>query len=351
MSALTAGIETRVDGSPDSVDAAATWLRTSLASGLRGAGDQLAAARAAALAGFHGQAGSSYERLDARLLRLVDEHAARVERAAGALTAYAARLRALQQLMASCRDRATAGGLTVAGTLILEPPVRVLGATGDPAELYDQLAREVPAEHLRFVAWAAEHLAAAARDVETDDVAQWAQLVRRHFDGLGRSVGQKLAEHTVEEIARSLQDRADDLERARGTGEPPRRAPGPVPLDEADRLRGLSRLADATGRALGPAGTAVDGLGALEGDKPAGGLLAVGVGTGLALATAPVTVPTVGTVVVGAAVAYFGSEGTKWGWDRLPDSFTDPADEWVEDQWEDTKDEAGEAWKSVKGWF
>lgn len=352
MSIRTGGIETRVDGSPDSVDAVATWLRASLRSGLDRAGDQLAAARSEALAGFRGQAGTSYELLAAHLLHLVDEHVARVDRATVLVTAYADRLRQQQQAMTGYRDQARAGGLTVTGTVILEPPVTVLGATGAPA-LYARLAAEVPAEHLRFLAWVEGHLGSAERDDDAEEVRRWVQLVREHLDALGRNLGQAYTTYTLEEVARSLEDRAADRERARTPGDPGR-PPGRVPLDDIDGLRGLSRLADGAGRALGPVGTAIDGYGALESDEPAGGLIAVGLGAGVTAAvivTAPASVPTLTVVAGGVAAGYLVTKGAEWGWGKLPDGGTDPADEWVEDRWDDTLDAASGTWKSVQQWF
>ncbi len=153
-----------------------------------------------------------------------------------------------------------------------------------------------------------------------------------------------------------LKGEAEDLRKARRSGNPARRALGNAP-ETAGRIRDLleeSKWLGRGGRALGPVGIAYDAYRGLESDKPAGGVLAAEAGAGAAallVATAPVSVPTVvvvgGAVVAGAGAAWAATEG----WDALPDGFTDPVDDFVGGAWDGTKDLAGDGWTEVKSWF
>ncbi len=358
-------LETRAEGAPGEVAAAADWLRDSLATALEAAGDDLLAARAIALDSFRGRAGAAYVALDERLVRLLDEHAERVGAAARLVDAWAARLGVHHARMASVRARARAGDLTVHGTLVSVPaPALALGlGRPDPLGLFVELQREVLAERAALAAWVGEHLAGAAEELEVTGLERWAGRLRRHLDGVGREFARDYAAHTLAEAARVLEEKARDLETAHRSGDPAHRALDldPATVGRAGDLRDLSRWADAGGRLIGPAGTAVDSYTALESDKPGGELL--GVGAGAAAGTlgfgfaAAFGAPAIGAVGAGAVGGYAVGATVTYVWERFPDEYTDPVDDLVDAGWEGVKDGAHGAkdaargtWKAVTGW-
>ncbi len=149
------GIDTELEGSPDSIDAAARWLEHTLAEALGGGGELVATARrvassdwdGAAAAGFVSRMGVAVEKLD--LVHRSTSSAARE------LAAYAGTLRRLQARMAGIRASARAAGLTVSA-YVVEPP----GAAGHPGahqarvEAYERLAAEATAVRRELLAGA-----------------------------------------------------------------------------------------------------------------------------------------------------------------------------------------------------
>ena len=371
-------IETRVDGSPASVDAAAAWLRDALQAALGRAADKVVSARQTAERQWQGQAGAAYAEYAADIVTVTDDQADRVARAADRFEAYGVRLRQLQERMAGLRAEASGGGLVVAGTVIAppEPALPYLVPAGEltPAQaqqvaararhqaqvdrirLYDRIAAEVEDEWRRFTEWVDAHLAPAARALESPALERLLGLVRENLGNLGINLALGHTERALERRSEALRQQADDLRRARRSGNPARRALGEAP-GTPGRIRDLGTHASRFGlggRLLGPAGAGLEVWNGLESDDPGGGLLAAGVGVGagaLVLATAPVSVPTL--LVVGAAVGvgFVATELTEEVWDRLPDSFTEPVDDWVGDRWDDTKDLASDGWDAVTGWF
>lgn len=111
------------------------------------------------------------------------------------------------------------------------------------------------------------------------------------------------------------------------------------------------------GKLLGPLGIGIDSYSALESDHPGGGLIAVGVGAAATagtialIATAPVTVPTAAAVGAGVAVGIGATWLANQGWDALPDSVTDPVDDFVGGAWDGAQDLASDGWGEVKSWF
>lgn len=372
-------IDTTVEGEEGSITAAATWLRSSLRRELDGAADDVTEARRTATSGFHGEAGDAYASYGREVLGHLDDHAARVGRAAGVFDDYAARLGRFRSAMEGFRAQARGGGLVVSGAVIQAPAPAVppdvpVGPVAPEladqharqvsafetalarVELYNRLVVEVQAEDERFVDWVETHVVAEVASFTADAVDSLMEFLRDNVGNIAITGSMLSGERALQRRAGELADQARDLRRARRSGNPARRALGNAP-DTPGRINDLleqSRWAGRGSRLLGPAGTAVDVWFALEGESPAGGLVAAGLGIGataLVIATAPVSVPTAvvvgGAIVVGAGVTWLATEG----WDALPDDLTEPVDEWVGDRWDDTKDLASDGWNEVKSWF
>lgn len=371
-------IETKIEGTTSGVDAAATWLRDSLKAHLETAGEAVVGARRTA-ADWEGTASAAYVDYAADIVTVTDEHVARVEQAATKFDAYSGRLRTAKDRMRGIRTEATGGGLVVVGTVIQTPadavpPPVVMGPISPSQsdqhdadqsaydaqvlkiQLYDRLATEVGDEWVLFTDWVDTHLTQTTEEVEAPEVNALVSFVKENAGKLGIAFALEYGDRTLGDKAKALTDEADDLRDARRSGNPARRALGEAPdtPGRIDDLRGKADLLGRTTRFLGPVGGVIDTVQALESDSPAGGLIAAGVGIGataLVIATAPVSVP--GIVVVGGAVLV--GAGASWlateGWDALPDDFTEPVDDFVEDAWDGTKDAASDGWDTVKGWF
>lgn len=373
------GFDTHVEGSPASVRAAGTWLRASLKAALTAAGEDVVAARSSAMSGFHGLAGQAYADYDKTILTHVDAHAEKTDSAADVFDAYATRLQQYKERMDSFRGAASTGGLTVTGTVVHEPPAakavapmygpvspamqaaydQQMAAHTDAAAkvaLYDQLVGDATNATNSFVEWVDSNLTANVDGFESPEVDKLWEVVKNNAGNLGIALslesGSKYAENRAKRLARE----AEDLRKARRSGNPARKALGNAP-ETPGRIRDLleeSKWLGKGGKVLGPIGFGYDAYQGLESDHPGGGLLAAGAGAGataLIIATAPVSVPTIvvvgGAVVVGAGVAY----GVNQGWDALPDGFTDSVDDAVGGAWDGTKDVAGDGWGEVKSWF
>lgn len=373
------GFDTRVDGSPANVRAAAGWLRGSLRTALDEAGDDVAAARSHAMSGFRGDAGGAYADFDKTILTHVDTHANTVGRAAEKFEAYAARLQRYQDSMDSCRRRAVAGGLSVAGTVVQAPPAArpVPGLSGSVSPeaqarhdeqvtayddaaakvlLYNGLLSDAEDETTSFVEWVAANLTMQVDQFDSPLVDELWNTVANNAGNLGVALSTESGSKYAKDRATRLRAEAEDLRRSRRSGNPARSATGNAP-ETPGRIRNLldeAKWLGHGGKLLGPAGVAFDAYQGLESDHPGGGLLAAGLGAGataVVIATAPVSVPTIvvvgGAVVIGTGVAV----GANAGWDALPDGMTDPVDDFVGGAWDGTKDVAGGGWKEVKSWF
>jgi hypothetical protein len=373
------GFDTRVEGSPGNVRAAASWLRGDLKTAVSGAGDDIVAARSAAMSGFHGLAGQAYADYDKTILTQVDGHTDTIGSAADVFDAYATRLEQCKDRMEAFRGAATTAGLTVTGTVIHEPPAakavppmygpvtpemqasydQQMAAHDDAAgkvAVYDQILSDATNESTSFVDWVDANLTINIDAFDTPAVDALWEVVKSNAGNLGVAIATEGGSQALEGRSNRLKGEAEDLRKARRSGNPARRALGNAP-ETPGRIRDLleeAKWLGKGGKLLGPVGIAYDAYNGLESDNPGGGLLAAGLGAGataLVIATAPVSVPTVvvvgGAVVVGVGVSY----GVTKGWDALPDGFTDPVDDFVGGAWDGTKDLAGDGWSEVKSWF
>ncbi len=368
-------IQTEIQGSTTSIDAAATWLRDSLKVQVDQASEDVLSAKRTAELHWEGLSGAAYVEHTRAVIRVSDAHVDRISTAADELDAYSVRLKQAKDRMGTLRNEAQGGGLGVAGTVIYTPPnavaptplapdaseadrSRFTDAMGtfqthvDMIELYERILSDVELEWSNFMAWVDTNLKPVPTALEAPDVDELADAAR----SLATSFGMTLGERSLQNKTKALRAQAEELRTARRSGNPARRARGNAP-DAPGRVRDLNRFADWAGRGgriLGPVGAAWDTYQALEGDSPGGGLLAVAAGAGataLVIATLPVSVPTIvvvaGAVAVGAGVTWMVAEG----WDALPDDWTEPVDEWVGDRWDDTKSVLSDGWGAATGWI
>jgi len=372
-------IETKIEGDPEAVSAAATWLRETLKTAVSAAADLHAAARTSAHSSWEGEAADAYRGFTKTVVSVTDEHEPRVGRAATALEDYATHLTKVQGTMTGLRTQALAGGLSVSGTQIQEPPsvapsVVVPGSPEEQArtvaianiELYNALFDDAVTTFSTHTDWIAAHLPADVEDAEEKDALQglW-DAVSSQLPNFAAGASAGLATLALATKAGALKDQATEFRRrSRTSGDPRVRGSADTPSgrstveDLLNKSRGLSKLA----KFLGPAGVVIDvGFGIKEGletgdwTRPAlttAASIATGVAVVGAIALAPITVPAAGVVLLAGGAAALAS----WGVGEIYDNWDDIS-EWGGDRVDGVKDFAGDvgdavggAWDSVTPW-
>lgn len=114
-------VETRVDGDPGAVEAAAGSLRRSLAAEVSRSADSMAAARTTASGDWSGGAGEAFSERMRSAAGKADDLAEAMRRTADEMDVYAAGLRTAQQRMQQVREDAASAGLVVSGTVVQDP--------------------------------------------------------------------------------------------------------------------------------------------------------------------------------------------------------------------------------------
>ncbi len=132
-------IDTQIEGSPGSVETAATWLRNDLATGLDSSAEVLNGARRSAEASWEGAAGAEMATTMTSARTATDDLEQAARTMATDLEAFATALRRCQTDMADVRRVAAAAGLSVSGFVVQHPgegPARPPdGFTGTDAEV------------------------------------------------------------------------------------------------------------------------------------------------------------------------------------------------------------------------
>ncbi|MDR6118654.1 hypothetical protein QE370_001838 [Aeromicrobium sp. SORGH_AS981] len=113
--------ETRIDGEPGQVRAAATWLRTSMATEASTFADAVYAQRSRTASAWWSGAGDVFAREVGRVGDAADQVSRTALTCAGELDVLATALESSREEMARARATATAGGLVVSGTVIHDP--------------------------------------------------------------------------------------------------------------------------------------------------------------------------------------------------------------------------------------
>lgn len=352
-------VDTRIEGSPSSVETAATWLRNDLAAGLESSAEVFNGARRSTEASWEGLAGAEMATTMASARGATDDLERAARTMATDLEAFAAALRRCQGDMADVRRVAAAAGLSVTGFVVQHPgegPAR-------PPDDFVGTDAEVAAHDRRVVAYDAHQdllrayvaaqteaarvdraYASACRTLQDDytvtEHASWLTSTAEIIgDGAAAAWADALkgqqsrllsrADSLLDEAARAVDDmqahperylkrrwfffETVDMDRVRAD-----RLAIQGKLDEAvdlldrgaalDDVRGPGRLSTA-GRALGAAGLGLgiyndyqEGESATQIVVSQGGSFLAGAGTGAAVGAAVGSVVPVAGTAVGAVV-------------------------------------------------
>lgn len=349
-------IDTSVPGTTTAVGALASWLRDSLKKAVADSADDVDRARKLANDQWAGESGNAYVRCAADVIRLTDDYEERIKRAADKIDDYKARLGTCEARMSGFRQEARDGGLVVDGVTI-HPPEDLTDE--DQVNLYNKLVTDVGDEWTNFQEWIDANLKPVEATLDPSLTEKLLEELQGAAGNFAIAYGLETGKRKLQQKATDLKSQADELHRWRRSGNPARRAANAQARQSGliDELGERSTWLGRASKVLGPLGTVYEGYVALESDTPAGGLLATGAGLAATagvvavVATAPVSVPA-GLVVLGATAVGVGvSWAVTEGWDALPDSFTDPIDDAVEDAWNDTKDAVSDGWDAVTGWI
>lgn len=163
-------VTTEITGEPAAIEAAADWLRQSLAPELANAADAANGARRDADASWRSTAGEEFASTMGRARDEVDNLAGAARRMADDLDAFAAKLRSAQEQMADVRSTASAAGLVVSGWIVEPPgtgpafPSPTVDATPEAMAAYDDQLRAYEAHQQLVRAYAAAEAEAARID-------------------------------------------------------------------------------------------------------------------------------------------------------------------------------------------
>lgn len=366
-------LDTKVEGSPAAVTAAATWLRDTLASKLEKSGDEQQDARNYAQGAWEGETYSSYRNVSGDIMRANDKHEERVKRAATALDDYAAKLKRLESDMSAIRTRASDGGLTVTGTVISAPAAAPTTPfeVGSPEEtayntavaritLWNTLVEDAAEDYQTFVDWVDANMPADVADARKKDASDTLfEAISALFPNFASGAGAGLAGWGLLNKANEYKAAATEFRRkTRVSGDPAVRNRLKTPAGQS-QLDDLLKNADLFGKGAkflgGPAGILIDvGFGIYEGTQTGdwtrvavttGTSIAVGVGVGLLVAAGVVTAPAWAVVVAGGALA----AGASWVAGTVYDNWDDITD-WTSNTWDDATGAIGDAWDSVTPW-
>jgi hypothetical protein len=377
-------LDTKVEGSPTAVTAAATWLRDTLAKKVAAAGDQQQDARNDARGRWEGETASSYQNVSGDTLKVNDKHEDRIKTAANALDDYAAKLKGLEDTMRSIRERASGGGLTVSGTVIQPPPdvpssefkpgsaeEADYNAAIDKVQLWNTLVEEASTDYQTFVDWVDSTMPGALADAREKDASEsftdvLASLGPNYLGGAGAG----MSEIALLNLSKDLKAQVRELKRmSRVSGDPRIRGSVDTPSGKLklDDLLGKAEWLKKGGRFLGgPGGILIDvGFGVKDGietgDWGRSALttatsIGVGLGGAALVAGGVISAPAIVTVVGIGAVAAGASYGVGWVYDNWDDITDTVGDTWdnatdaVSDTWDDATDAVGDAWDSVTPW-
>lgn len=376
-------MDTEVDGDPGAVTSTATWLRSTLAANLETAGDDQQDARTSARGSWEGETASSYQNVSGDVLQASDTHEARVKRAATALDQYAARLQRCIDEMRAIRGRASASGITVAGTVIQQPPDAPSGtfeagspeetaynSAVDKVELWNTLVDDTAKAYRNFVDWVDTRLppdVADAREKHGSDGVLGA--LEELFPNFAAGSGASLTGFALLGKASDYKGAAAEFRRRSRVSGDPRIRGSEAPRGRAhlDDLLGRAKWLKKGGRFLGgPGGVLIDVyFGVREAQETGdwtraalttGTSIAVGVGVGALVAAGITTAPAWAVVLAGGALA----AGVSWGvgqiydhWDDITDWTGDRVDDvkdYSSDTWDSATDVAGDTWDAVTPW-
>lgn len=386
-------IETKVDGSPASVRTAAAWVGETLKGAVEDAGEQVGRARSRASADWEGDTADSYTAVAGKIVQAGDEQEHDLSKVAEKLRTYAVKLGNIQDRMSDRRGEASGGGLTVAGTVIQQPPDPVrpadlpAGSTqaeadawdrenaaferaNDKVELYNRLATEVEDDLTNLDEWIEANLTEIATVTDPTLLSYLVEQFQK-LPATALLFSVDLRKGRLEELMKHYRSTAEQLRAqraealaARRSGNPARRAAGAATDTRGNRAaaRGLDAAAEGAervARRLPLVGTALTvalaGNDIANGESPGQVVTseALAVGAGVAAGAVAVTLgaPVLAVAAVGTVAAVGVGMLAEYAWDHwVPEDVTEAIDEGLRDFGEGVADAAGDAWDAVTPW-
>lgn len=114
-------LDTEIKGRPADIMQVATWLRSSLRTGLDSLGDEVARQRSGIRGDWEGETATAFAARAQTLVTAADDGAAVTGRTATLVEGLAQALQSAQDSMAAVRDKARAGDLSVSGFVVHHP--------------------------------------------------------------------------------------------------------------------------------------------------------------------------------------------------------------------------------------
>ncbi|WP_162561512.1 hypothetical protein [Salinispora mooreana] len=350
-------LDTSLEGDPASIRACVGWLRHTIVPSIDACVVDMQRASRFAGSGWQGMAGSEFQVRIESGGKKADELRVGVERAANSFDAYADDLHAAQVGMERARHIAVAGGLQLAGNIILDPgpapQVPMISATQPTSIEIKQhnaaiAAFDVHAAKVQAYNVAAEEVKRSNKAMEAArKIAKniWDDLRGKSFlhatDIVGNAaIGGLLAQH----VSILRKQAAAYMSESKLAQTRYLQAPGGSPQARALNTEAYRKFldadeyakrADVVGRRIGSKipvigiGITAAGIGYdVHQGKPVGKAVISGTGGALAAAGTGALVGTaiggpVGTVagaVVGLGVGLVASSTLDWGYDELPDN-------------------------------
>lgn len=354
-------IDTKVEGSVADVKGAAIWLRESLKADLTDAGDLGAEGRRIAGRDWEGDDHDAYSSYTRNVVRLTDDHAARVGRAAQAFDDYAARLQRMKTTMSGLRTRASEGGLTVNGDTIAAPPdvAPTVVEPGTPeaaahqraidkVDLYNTLSGDAGTARTDFAQWIQANLVPeVAKAQEDGGVEKVMGEIRSVLPDFLTGLGIGLTGIALKDIAEGYKNKIrEHRRRARRSGDPRVKVNPAKVEDWTAKAKWLGK----GGRLFsGPVGIGVDVLSGVKEAHDTGDWKRPALSTGAGIVAGGLVVVAIGSapalLVLGAAgtvsiLAGKGAEAIYDNWDNISG--------WTADRWDDTEKLASDAWDGAR---
>ena len=114
-------LDTRIEGSPSSIESAATWLRDTLATALDSTASSMTSGRSTAQTSWKASAGEAFASTIETGISEVDDLEGSARAMATDLEEFAHSLRTCQSDMSTARTEASAEGVVVDGWTIVDP--------------------------------------------------------------------------------------------------------------------------------------------------------------------------------------------------------------------------------------
>ncbi|WP_410604956.1 hypothetical protein [Amycolatopsis sp. lyj-90] len=318
------GIDTKIEGNPESVRGAGHWLRDSLAKSVSEAATQIYNARNSADAGWGGEGGQAFRAKMTTGAEKTDQLSAAAKAAAQNFDTYAADLHRAQEDMRKVRERAAGAGLTVNGEVIVDPGKGPSApgaaptgeaATPEAVKSHNDAVTASNAHAAKVTAYntaktesdAARHIAKLAGDtlknVWQDVTQKWFLVVGDLTSGAAGTLAAKHSSILGKQAKFLSEESAKFLERART-------APAGTPASQIYRDVDLGRTAAAQADDVAAAAKSTDANAAKWGLRAGGALAVAGVVYDIANGKPAAQAIVSGGVGFGASVAAGAAIGT-----------------------------------------